>query len=227
MPSKGRLQVLPELLGQLASIRHTQTSQLVAGLAASGALNVLFSGCALAAFPALAQRVIVIAILWPLLEPPLSVCLLIASLAVATVYLLTELRLHANHIVTQRRIDCSAVDKTGLPFAALTAALALLIAHGLTSKYTSSPYPPTVTLSIISLVVNGLLLMLMARSPQSVGLGVLMLADAGRVLYAFLGADLLVWCTWAASDVIVALASAHLRNLQAQAMAGRTEGKAG
>ena len=77
---------------------------------------------------------------------------------------------------------------------------------------------------LISLVINGLLLMWIARSPLSVGFGVLMLSDAGRMLYGFLGADLLVWCAWAVSDVFVALAAAHLRNLQSQAMAGQSDG---
>jgi hypothetical protein len=203
--------LLPTILNALEPLASSHALQLVVGLYSSGALLLLLPDDRLLIPFFLLQRGIVIVLLWPNIGLTLVSISAAASVAVALIYLITVWTLHRRAARAVAQAARAAQPRAYLPLRAFAVALALLLTHGLVQRYAPSWLPSLVTWSVVWLLIEFCFALLLAPTPLHSGLGVLAFADAGRILYALVGPDPLVWGVWAAIDVLVALAAAQLR----------------
>jgi hypothetical protein len=214
MGGEGKPLMLSTWLLWLERLSSSRAPQLTAGLTVCGLLVLVLGDHPLALLPFLLQRGLVIALLWSALRLPLGSISGIASIAIALLLISAELWRWISRRWTGPAVQAARPSAPGWPIRALGAALALLLTNGLLRVELVQRLPPAVAEAAVPLCVNGLLMLLLADSGWLTGFGVLSLADGLRVGYALWQPDPLCWGLWAASDVIVALGTAHLRRLQ-------------
>jgi hypothetical protein len=216
--------MLPTLLPGLKSLSTSRAPQLIVGLAVCGILLLTVSDHRLAIPAFLAQRLIVVGLLWTTIQLPLGSTSIVASIAIVLIFAVTELRL----LVAGPRESAQAHRRkpslTGLPFGALTAALGLIMTYGLVRVFALHLLPFVVAFPVVLLIVNSFLTVLLADSALRTGMGLLTFADGCRILYALWQPNLLVWGIWSACDVLVALAASHLRNTEVTVVEGQAAG---
>ncbi len=213
--------LLSDIIRTLEPLAASRALHLVVGLYASGALLLLWPDERLLIPFFLVQRGIVIVLLWSSIGPELVSIHAAASVAAALIYLITLWYLYRRAPAAVARATRGARPLTHLPLRALAVALALLLTYGLVQRYAPSLLPPLVTWSVAWLLVEFCFAVLLAPTPLHAGLGILAFADAGRILYALTYPDALVWGVWASCDVLVALAAAHLCNVEVAAYGGK------
>jgi len=202
--------VSPALLDRLEFLSSQCVPQLIAGLMVCEAVLLIVSSHHMAILVFLVQRSILTILLWPTIGPLLARMNAVALGAVALIYCVTLWRLrHATKEGAK-----SAGPLGSVPFRLVAACLGMLLLHGLVWTYSSDALPFSITLAAVSLILNGLLIILVGGSGQRAGLGVLVLADVGRLLYAFSRPDALVWGLWNACDVVVGLAASYLHSVR-------------
>jgi len=153
----------------------------------------------------LAQRLIVIAVLRFLLPLPLLVSAFVASVASVGIVAVSEGR----RLLAERHTR-PIPGLTNLAFRAGAAVLGVLVVEGLLRSSAVGLLPRAAAGALTALVVCGLLLLALADDGVQFGMGILMFADAGRLLYLSFAPGPEVWGLWAILDVTVALAAAHL-----------------
>ena len=200
----------PTLLHRLEFLSSDCIPQLIAGLLICEAALLAVSSHSLAMLVFLAQRSIVTVLMWPTIGLLLARMNAVALGTIAVVYGITVWRL--------RHAAKGAVDRPGplgsVAFRLLAASFGVLVVHSFVGQYSFDVLPFGITFVIASLTINGLLVILVGGGGLRAGLGVLMLADVARLLYAFSGPDALVWALWNVCDVLVALVASHLHSVQ-------------
>ena len=184
---------------------------LVAALVACAAGLLVFGESPLALPLFLAQRLVVVALLWPLVPPTLAVTVLVSSLAALAIAALSECQRVFDDIRLRRLSLPPRSSLSRLALRVASATLALLLVDGLVHRIVAAVLPLPAAYAITTLAVAGLILILLADESQKVSLGILSLIDAARLLYALWQANPLVWGLWAACDVLVAATAARLR----------------
>lgn len=218
--------LLRELFQQLEFFSSYRAPQLLIGLAVCGFLLILLPDDRPAILAFLAQRLMALALLWSAVPVPLGTTSVIASTAIAVIYVVTELRLFLA-ARGKALADGRGAARISLPFGALAAALGQLVTYGALHTWVADLLPVVVAFPAILLAVNGFLVLLLANNAGRIGLGILTFSDACRVLYALWQPNLLVWGLWSACDVLVALSASHLHSaevatLRAEAGGGAT-----
>jgi hypothetical protein len=207
------------LLHRLEFLSSACVPQLIAGLVICEAALLAVSSHSLAMLVFLVQRSILTILLWPAVGLVLTRINALALGTIALVYCITEWRVLR---AAKAGSECPGLLGNA-PFRLLAASLGMLMVHGFVRAYSFDGLPPSITLVAVSLVFNGLLAILLGGGGLRAGLGVLMLADCGRLLYALSRPDALVWGLWNACDVLVALAASHLHSVQVIALEQRPE----
>jgi len=205
--------LLSTLFSALAPLGSSRALDLIVALVLSAAAVLIIPDQRLAILPFLVQRVAVTALLWTNTGESLGAASLAATLGVGLVYATGALGLwhterrgpHANRL---------QLSLSHLPFRVLVATLGVLLTYGLVQEYGNEWLPRLVAFTVAWLLIDGSLVLLVPGGPLHTGLGILTLADAGRVLYALASPDPLVWGLWAACDVLVALAATHLSAIE-------------
>ena len=216
--------MLPTLLLWLESLSASRAPQLAAGLALCGMALLIAGDHPLAVLAFLAQRVMVMGLLWSAIGLPLGSATAVASAAVALILALAELRLWSARRGVGRNAHWSAPSRSGLAVRVLAAALALLLTNGLVQTVALDLLSYAVTFPSVALLVSGFLLLLLSGGALQTALGVFAVSDALRVLYAAWQPDPLVWGIWAACDVLVALGASHLRDVELATSEGGAAG---
>jgi hypothetical protein len=218
--------LLPTIIRMLEPLASSRALHLVVGLYISGALLLACPDERLLIPFFLVQRGIVITLLWSSLNLYAVATSAAASVAVGLIYLVTAWCLYVKVGDAIARLRRGALPLTHLPFRALAAALAVLLTYGLVQRYAPAQLPPLLSWSVAWLLVEFCFALLLAPSPLYTGLGILAFADAGRILYALTRPDPLIWGLWAACDVLVALAAAHLRTVEVACEGGDSQRRA-
>jgi hypothetical protein len=200
-------------LDRLLSLNPTW---LMFALVACEVVLLLTPNSLLSAMAFLGQRSALASLLWSTHRWPLSVAMLLASFGVVLIQTVTVFlqwrRRSSQEIGTEGR-DWMPVE---LPLRASAAALGILVAHGLVETCLSATLPATAAYAVGYLATGGLFALILAGSTLQAALGLLMLADAYRVVYALGRPDPLVWGLWLATDLAVALAASGLYVLRAR-----------
>jgi hypothetical protein len=212
--------LLPTILRTLEPLASSRALHLVMGLYISGALILLSPDDRLLIPFFLLQRSLVIVLLWSNIGLPLVTVSSAASVAVGLIYVITVWYLYREAAPAVAQATRRVQPLTSLPLRALAVALALLLTYGLVQRYAPALLPPLVTWSVAWLLTEFCFALLLAPTPLHTGLAVLAFADAGRILYALTRPDPLIWGMWAACDVLVALAAAHLRTVEVASYGG-------
>jgi len=211
--------VSPMLLHRLEFLSSDCIPQLIVGLLICEAALLAVSSHSLAMLVFLAQRSIVTILLWPTIGLLLARMNAVALGTIALVYSITVWRL--------RHTAKGAVDRPGplgsVPFRLLVASFGILVVHSFVGQYSFDVLPFSITFVIVSLIINGLLVILVGGGGLRAGLGVLTLADVARLLYALSGPDAVIWALWNVCDVLVALVASHLHSVQVLASKDRLE----
>ncbi|HNR97444.1 MAG TPA: hypothetical protein PKJ21_06275 [Anaerolineae bacterium] len=199
--------MLTNLIAALEPLAQTHAIHLVAGSIAAGLVLLILPGDALLGAIFLLQRAAILLLLWPRLPRQLVASSAVASLAVGLIYAATALS-----FFLRRRTGTTARSRLlrHLPSRIAAAALALLLASAAARATSSVPIPQLMLWMVAWLVVQSAFSLLLAASPLQTGIGALAFADAGRILYALLRPDALLWGAWAACDVLIALGVARL-----------------
>lgn len=189
------------------SLSSLRAPELLNALVVCSALLVIVADRPWSVLVLLAQRLIVIAFLWFQLPLPLLVGAFVASVAGVGILTVSEGR----RVVARGRGRTSP-GLTHLAFRGGVAALGMLVVDGLLETSVAGLLPRTAAGAVTALVVFGFLLLALADDGVQFGMGILMFADAGRLLYSLFPPRPEVWGLWAVLDVTVALAAAHLLN---------------
>ena len=192
--------------------------QLVVGITICGLVLLVLSDQRIMIPVFLVQRVAILALQWPAVPTSWALISLVASLAAVVIYALTEWRLQRVHGSQAMRASRGSLVLLSPSLRALAAALGLGITYGLVQAFPWTPLPRLVTFTVLWLIVYSALDLVLADSVLRTGWSALTFADACRILYLLTQPDLLAWGLWAACDVLVALASAHLRTHEAAAL---------
>jgi hypothetical protein len=209
--------MLPTILREFDTLASSHTPQLVASLVVCGALLITADRW-LAIVALLVQRLIVVALLWANLEPPLAATWLLAAIASVVLYVFAEGRLLLGKVRGGKLLDWHSALLPQVAFRGSVAGLGMLVTYGLVQAFPPDLLPLTVGTAVISLLVTAILVLLVADGGLGMGLGVQTFMDAGRVIYALWGPDTVVWGLWAALDVMVALAASQLHSAEAPAV---------
>jgi divalent metal cation (Fe/Co/Zn/Cd) transporter len=193
--------------------------QLVVGITICGLVLLLLSDQRRMIPVLLVQRVAILALQWPALPTSWALISLVALLAVAAIYALTEWRLQRVHGSQAMRAGRGRLAHLSPSLRALTAALGLGVTYGLVQGFPWTPLPRLATFTVLWLIVYSALNLVLADSVLRTGWSALTFSDACRILYLLTQPTLLAWGLWATCDVLVALASAHLRTHEASALA--------
>jgi hypothetical protein len=221
---KGERCMPPTLLHELESLSSSHAPQLVVSLALCGIVLLIVPDDRLAILAFLAQRLVVIGLLWSTIQLPLGSTSIVASIAIVLIYAVAELRLLLVGAKQRRQAGRGRPATTSLPFRALAATLGLLFTYGLVRVYAPGFFPPIVAYPVVLLTVNSFLIVLLANSALRTGMGILTFASGCRILYALWQPNLLVWGLWNACDVLVALAASHLRSTEVAVLKSHAAG---
>lgn len=216
--------MLPIPLHVLEVLSSSRVPQLILSLLICGVILVVVSDHRLAILAFLVQRLIVIVLLWSTIGTPLASTSMVALVAIALIYYITERRLgrvEAREIVQANR---GRPFLTRLPFRMLAASLGALVTYGFVQTYHFNPLPLMAVLAVVWLVVESLLILLLADNAVYIGLGALVFTDGCRTLYAFWQPNLLVWGLLGAYDILVALTACYLHNAESAATKGQLAG---
>jgi hypothetical protein len=208
--------MLLDYLREFDSLAFSHLPQLIAGLLICETA-LIATGRWLAVLAFLLQRLIVVALLWSSLEPPLAMVMLLTSFAALLIYTVAEGQLLPGQLMGKRPSSRQAGFQPRVALRGLVAGFGLLMTYGLVRASPSHVLPLTIATAVISLLVTGVFLLLLANGGLRTGLGVQTFMDASRILYALSGPDTVLWGAWAALDVLVALAASHLHTVEAGA----------
>jgi len=192
--------------------------QLVVGITICGLVLLVLSDQRMMIPVLLVQRVAILALQWPALPTSWALISLVALLAVVAIYALTEWhlwRVHGSQAMSAGRGRLRMVSPA---LRALAAALGLGVTYGLVQAFPAIPLPRLVVFTVLWLMVYCALNLVLADSVLRTGWSALAFADACRLLYLLTQPTLLAWGLWATCDVLIALASAHLRTQEATAL---------
>jgi hypothetical protein len=216
--------MLSTLLREFDSLAFLQTPQLIAGMMVCETALLATNGW-LAVLAFLLQRLVVVALLWPSLEPPLAAIMVLTSLAAFLLYSVAEGHLLMGKMIRRQRPPLQPALQPQAALRGLVACLGLLMTHGLVQAFPSHLLPLTVAVAVISLLVTSVLLLLLADGGLQTGLGVHTFMDASRIICALWGPNTVLWGLWAALDVLVALAASHLRRVETTALDNQAPGE--
>lgn len=219
--------MLPTLFSEIVAFASSRTPQFVSGLILCGAISFALSDFRLGAWSFLGQRLVLIALLWPVIGVPLAITSAIAAIAIALIFVITAWRLwyiqrSVQKVMTRAAISTSSLSRASLRF--LAAALGMLVSYGIAQKYHGYSLPFHTALTITWLFVSSLLSVLLPDHVLHTGVGILNFADGCRILYALWQPVPIVWGLWTACDVLMALAVSHLYNAEALAIKGKLVG---
>jgi hypothetical protein len=192
------------------SIASQSPLALVATLAACGVGLVLFADSLLAMPLFLTERLVIAALLWPLVPPPIACALLVASVAAMAIAYAQSYRVSVIACGLRRVTLASGFTLSGPALRITAAALALLIAEGMVRWALSALLPEPAAYAIAVLVAVALALLLLANRPIGAALGAFLLIDAARLLYALWKTNPWIWALWASCDLLMALSAARL-----------------
>jgi hypothetical protein len=209
--------MLAALFSQMEAL-SALVPQLVVGITICGLILLVLSDQRMMIPVLLVQRVAILALQWPALPTSWALISLVASLAVAAIYALTEWRLPRVHGSQAMRARRGSLALPSPSLRALAAALGLGVTYGLVQAFPGIPLPRLVTFTVLWLIVYSALNLALADSVLRTGWSALSFADACRILYLLTQPSLLAWGLWATCDVLVALASAHLRTHEVAAL---------
>ncbi len=109
---------------------------------------------------------------------------------------------------------------------ALAAAVAVVVTHGLVQRIHPTTIPYSIVWIVVWLLVSGVLLWALWRSPLQAGWLTLMLSDVGRLLYALWQPNVWAWGLWSVCDVLVAWIAVYLSEVGQSATASCAPGDA-
>jgi len=197
--------------------------QLTASLVVLGVVLLTAADRRLAVLAFVMLRIVVLIILRPVLPGAMGAASAASHLAIVMVCAMPVLRARqASGAVATRPARDAAFLMTP-PFRALAASIGLLLAHGFVQTYASDLAPLAVVVASSWLVALGMLALLLSASGLGTAMGVVVLADACRLMYALSQPDVWVWATWSACDLLIVLAGAHLSRIEAVARQNSAE----
>jgi len=209
--------MLAALFGRMETL-SAFVPQLVVAITACGLVSLVLADPRLLIPIFLLQRVAIIALQWPALPASWALISLIASLAATVIYALTEWHQWRVRRGQAKRAGPGSHSFLSPSLRALAAALGLAVTYGLLRTFPWTPLPRLIAFTVLWLIVYSALNLILAESVLRTGLSALAFADACRMLYLLTQPDILAWGLWTVGDVLVALASAHLRSNEANAI---------
>jgi hypothetical protein len=211
-------------LYNLEWLLQADTTRLIVALVACEAVLLLTPSSLLSALAFLGQRLALSILLWSTDRWPLSIAIILASFGVVMIQIVTR-------IVEWRQRGERAGSTEGfewlpaeLPWRLSATALGMLVAHGLVQTYLSIALPETAAIAVGFLATGGVLALIVAGSALQASLGLLMLADAYRVVYVLGQPDPLLWGMWLTTDLILVLGGSGLQLLYARRRAKAGQG---
>lgn len=210
MLRRGKLRMFPALLHNLGWLLQLDAQRLIVALVACEVVLLLASNSILSAVAFLGQRLALALILWSTHRWPLSAAMLLSSIGVVLIQTVTVFLHWRRRVAQERGPEGRQWMPVELPLRACGAALGMLVAHGLVQTYLSTSLPETAAYAVGFLATGGLFGLVLAGSALQAALGLLMLADAYRVVYALGQPDPLLWGLWLAADLVIALAASGL-----------------
>lgn len=224
---RGEHRLLPTLFNEIVALASSRTPQFVSGLILCGAVSFALSDFRLAAWSFLGQRLMLIALLWPVVGTSLAITGAIAAVAIALIFTISAwcswyVQRSARKSGTEATTGGTPLSRFALRF--LAAAFAILVSYGLVQKYPVSSLPSLTALTVAWLFVSSLLSILLPDHALHTGVGILNFADGCRILYAFWQPVPLVWGLWMVCDVLIALAASYLYNAGGSAIKSKRTG---
>jgi hypothetical protein len=213
-------------LRMLPLLSSSSAPQLTVCLMVLGALHLTVSDRRLAVLAFLLLRTAVLMLLWPATRGAMGTVSAAAHLAIATICATSECRMGDARNGAAARPTRRAPFLMTAPFRALAASLGLLLAHGFVETFARDLAPQTVALTSSWLAVLGMLALLLSGSGLGTAMGVVVLADGFRILYAVSQPSGWAWALWTACDVLIVLAGARLSRVEAAIGQGSAEGRA-
>lgn len=219
--------MLPTLFNEIVAFASSRTPQFVSGLILCGVISFALSDFRLGAWSFLGQRLVLIALLCPVIGVPLAITSAIAATAIALIFAITAWRLwyiqrSVRKGVTGEVTSTSSLSRFSLRL--LAAALGILVSYGIVQKYYGYSLPFHTALTITWLFVSSVLSVLLPDHAMHIGVGIVNFADGCRILYALWQPVPIVWGLWTACDVLIALAVSHLYNAEALVIKGKLMG---
>ena len=213
-------------LRALPLLSASSAPQLTACLVILGVVLLTVADRRLAVLAFLLLRTAALLLLWPAIRGAMGAVSAASHVAIALICATTECRLRPVRDRAAPRPSGHAAFLMTPPFRALAASLGLLVAHGIVQTYALDLAPQTVALAMSWLAALGMLALLLSNSGLGTAMGVVVLADGFRILYAVSQPSEWAWALWTVCDVLIVLAGARLSRVEAVAGQGSAEGRA-
>lgn len=209
------------------------SAPILSGLIVAAAFIVLFADWRVALFALLAQYGLAALLLARLVPMPLAILRVLSGAFAALILYVTFRRAQENH----RRDLAQAEDEAarlivarlyrlqvfvvGLPFRVFALALVAVGIIGIASSMTFLELPPDVLFGGLWLIAAGVLVAILSRDVLRLGLGILLFTSGFAILETATESSLLLYGLIVISDLLLALATAHLAALPPAASAWR------
>lgn len=210
------------LQGMFLSLSSLSHLELMVGLLITGAVLVVFEDWRLTLWALLAQYVMVSLLLVRVMPLRVALIKVIVGGMVCMILYLTarhaRWRRQSAAIESHHEFPSVAPFFDVLPmnvwFRLLVAVLAAVVTHAVGTKYALVDEPIGVSQACYWLVLTGLLVVILARDPLKVGVGLLTFQAGFEVLFATLEKGLSVAALLGAINLLVALAVSYLTTAQ-------------
>jgi hypothetical protein len=213
------MDALQDIFLSLASLSHLE---LMVGLLITGTVIIVFEDWRLSLWALLAQYVLVSLLLVRVMPLRVALIKVIVGGMVCVILYLTARRVHwgRESAAGEGYYDLPSVAALfdvfpmNVWFRLLVAVLAAVVTHALGTKYPFVDEPLGISQACYWLVAIGLLVVILARDPFKVGIGLLTFQAGFEVLFATLEKSLSVAALLGAISLLVALAVSYLTTAQ-------------
>ena len=208
------------------------TAEVLIGLAITASILILVSDWRLSLLALAVQYILVTVLLSTIVQLEVATVRMIAGGFVALIFYITARRVRSSRMRRARRAGWTHEEEIaalfergvfliGLPFRIVAVVLVGVSVIGFSSQFTLLNAPLLFWVTSLWLCATGLLLMAITRDALKLGMGLLTFTSGFGILYLSIDLSLLIYGLLVLTDLVIALAVAHLASAAATNTARR------